>query len=175
MTRLARAYKLMVSLKAQGLATREVEGLVAKRRNQRSIILGKMDRICREQQECKYREMMMETCVYEARRDWHEARKEFRRERLRLINLARNEQERNLVKHGLKSIDIENDRVYKEIGIKHDRKIEHLKSVKEQETTEPQKGPKAWDNKLKAWVALVAAGDGREKEEQQQHRVHVYG
>ena len=89
--RLARAYKVMVSLKAQGLATREVEGLVAKRRNQRSLILGKMDRICRKQQECKYREMMMETRVYEARRDWHEARKEFRRERLRLINLARNE------------------------------------------------------------------------------------
>ena len=59
---------------------------------------------------------MMETRVYEARRDWHEARKEFRRERLRLINLAKNEKERNLVKHGLKSIDIENDRVYKEIG-----------------------------------------------------------
>ena len=90
MTRLAGAYKLMVSLKAQGLAIREVEGLVAKRRNQRSLILGKFARVFRKQQESKYREVMMETRVYEARKDWQEARKDFRREKLRLINLAGN-------------------------------------------------------------------------------------
>ena len=106
----------------------------------------------------------METRICEAKRDWHVARARFRRERLRMINLARNEQERNLLKSKLKKVDQENNRLYNEIGKKHDDKIKHLRNKKMAKDKNVIPQPKTWDEKSNDWINLVATGDGREKE-----------